>query len=101
MDSLQGRVGSGDQRNTLWGIVEWEGDRHGTHGTSGLIRGPESGPLAAMETGTVVEARSAGLTVVLGIDAGRVRRNFAGHGDGCFNPADRSHARASTVDRQP
>jgi ribosomal protein L35AE/L33A len=55
MDSLQGRVGSGDQRNTLWGTVEWEGDRYGTHGTSGLIRAPESGPLAAMETGTVVE----------------------------------------------
>ena len=96
----------------------------GTHGTSGLIRGPESGPLAAREIGAVVERdrpgpwEARGLdswraviewrgrssrshTVALDIDAGRARRNFAGPGDGCFNPADRRHARASTVDRQP
>ena len=48
-------VGSGDQRNTLWGTVELEGDRDGTYGTSGLVCGPESRPVAAMETGAVVE----------------------------------------------
>jgi transposase len=117
-------VGSSDQRNTIWGTVELEGDRHGTHGASGLICGPESGTLAAMETGAVVErdrssprqARridswrvvlerrvysSRSQAVALGIDAGRARRNFAWHGDGCFNPADRRHARSSAVDRQP
>jgi len=46
-------VGSTDQCNTLWGTVEWEGDRHGTDGTSGLVCGPESRPVAAMETGAV------------------------------------------------
>jgi transposase len=48
-------VGSSDQCNTLWGTVEWEGDRHGTYGASGLVCGPESGPVAAMETGAIVE----------------------------------------------
>ena len=35
-------VGSSDQCNTLWGTVEWKGDRDGTYGASGLICGPES-----------------------------------------------------------
>ena len=35
-------AGSGDQRNTLWGTVELEGDRHGTYGASGLVCGPEA-----------------------------------------------------------
>jgi transposase len=48
-------AGSGDQRNTIWDTVELEGDRHGTYGASGLVCGPESGPVAAMETGAVVE----------------------------------------------
>lgn len=33
-------VGSSDQCNTLWGMVEWEGDRDDTHGASGLVCGP-------------------------------------------------------------
>lgn len=48
-------VGSSDQRNTNWDTVGLEGDRYGTDGASGLIRGPESGTLAAMEAGTIVE----------------------------------------------
>jgi transposase-like protein len=48
-------VGSCDQCNTLWDTVELEGDRDGTYGASGLVCGPESGPVAAMETGAVVE----------------------------------------------
>ena len=48
-------VGSTGERNTLWDTVEWEGDCDETDGTSGLVCGPESGPLAAMETGAVVE----------------------------------------------
>jgi len=117
-------VGSGDQRNTLWGTVEWEGDRHGTHGASGLVCGPESGPVASVETGAVVERDRSGTrqarrinswravlergvhssrsqAVALGTDAGGARRNFAWHGDGFFNPTDRGHARSSAVDRQP
>ena len=117
-------VGSSDQCNTLWDTVEREGDCDGTYGASGFVRGPESGIVASMETGTVLKRDRPGLrqarridsrraclerriyssrshTVALDIDAGRARRNFAGPGDGCFNPADRRHARASTVDRQP
>ena len=48
-------VGSSDQCNTLWGTVEWEGDRDGTDGASGLVCGPESGPVATVETGAVVK----------------------------------------------
>jgi hypothetical protein len=117
-------VGSGDQRNTLWGTVELEGDRHGTHGASGLVCGPERGPVASVETGAVVERDRSGTrqarrinswravlergvhssrsqAVALGTDAGGARRNFAWHGDGFFNPADCCHARSSAVDRQP
>ena len=32
-----------------------ESDHDGTHGASGLVRGPESGPVEAMKTGAVVE----------------------------------------------
>lgn len=52
---LNSAVGSGDQCNTLWGTVKLEGDRDGTHGTFGLVYGPESGTLAPMETEVVVE----------------------------------------------
>jgi hypothetical protein len=48
-------AGSSDQCNTLWDTVELEGDRDGTYGASGLVCGPESGPVAAMETGAVFE----------------------------------------------
>ena len=117
-------VGSGDQRNTIWGTVELEGDRHGTYGASGLVCGPESGIVASMETGTVlkrdrpgtrqarrIDSRRAVLerrihssrsqAVALGADTGRARRNFAWPGNGCFNPADRRHAWSSAVDCQP
>ena len=89
-----------------------------------MERGPESGPVAAMETGAVVERDRSGTrqacridswrgviergghssrshAVALGTDAGRSRRNFAWDSDGFFNPTDRRHARASAVDRQP
>ncbi|RPH75818.1 MAG: hypothetical protein EHM80_15655, partial [Nitrospiraceae bacterium] len=35
--------------------MSWEGDRHVKHGASGLVCGPESGIVAAMEAGAVVE----------------------------------------------
>ena len=117
-------VGSSDQCNTLWDTVEREGDCDGTYGASGFVRGPESGLVASMETGTVlkrdrpgprqarrIDSRRAVLerriqsprshTVVLGADTGRARRNFAWPGNGCFNPADRRHTWSSAVDRQP
>ena len=64
-------VDSGDQRNTICGVLERGGHSHRSQ------------------------------AVALGIDAGGARRNFAWHGDGFFNPADRGHVRASAVDRQP
>jgi len=64
-------VGSGDQRNTNWGTVELEGDRHGTHGASGLVCGPESGPVAAMETGAIVERDRPGTRQARRIDSWR------------------------------
>jgi hypothetical protein len=117
-------VGSGDQRNTIWGMVELEGDRDGTHGTSRLVCGPESRPVASVETWAVVERDRPGTrqarwidswrgviewgihssrseAVALGADAGGARRDFAWHGDGSLYPADRRHARSSAVDRQP
>ncbi len=117
-------VDSGDQCNTLWGTVEGEGDLHGIYGTSGLVCGPESGPLAAMETGAVVErdrasARQArgidswggGLerrisssrspAIALGSDIGGARRDFAWDGDGSFDPPDRGHPWSSDLDREP
>ena len=117
-------VGSGDQRNTIWSKVELEGDRDGTHGTSGLVCCPESGTVASVETWAVVERDRAGTrqarridswrgvierwvhsyrsqAIALGADAGGTRRDFAWHGDGSFYPADRRQARASAVDRQP
>ena len=65
-------VGSGDQRNTIWGTVGLEGDRHGTHGASGLICGPESGPVASVETGAVVERDRPGTRQARWIDSWRV-----------------------------
>ena len=62
-------VGSGDQRNTIWGTVELEGDRHGTYGASGLVYGPESGPVAAMATGAIVERDRPGTRQARGIDS--------------------------------
>jgi transposase len=117
-------VGSSDQRNTIWGTVELEGDRDGIYGTSGLVRGPESGSVAAVETRAVIERDRPGTRqtrgldswrgilerrihssrsepVALGADIGRARRNFAWHGNGFFNPADRGPARSSAVDHQP
>ena len=117
-------VGSTDQRNTNWDTVELEGDRDGTQGTSGLVCGPESGTLAAMETGAVVERDRSGTrqarridswravlerrihsscshTIALGTDTGGTRGDFAWSGHGAFDPADRDHARSSTLDRQP
>ncbi len=117
-------VGSSDQRNTIWGTVELEGDRDGIYGTSGLVRGPESGSVAAVETRAVIERDRPGTRqtrgldswrgilerrihssrsepVALGADSGRARRNFAWHGNGFFNPADRGPARSSAVDHQP
>lgn len=93
-------VGSGDQRNTLWGTVELEGDRDDTHGASGLVCGPESGIVASMEAGAVVERDRSGTrqarridswrgviergihssrseAVALGTDAGGTRRDFS------------------------
>jgi transposase len=64
-------VSSGDQRNTNWGTVELEGDRDGTHGASGLVCGPESGPVAAMETGAIVERDRPGTRQARGIDSWR------------------------------
>ncbi len=118
-------VGSTDQCNTLWGMVAVEGDRDGTYGASGLVCGPESGPVAAMETGAVVERDRSGTRQACRIDSWRgviergvippvrtrsrwaltladreeISRGIAS--DGFFNPTDRRHARASAVDRQP
>ena len=117
-------VGSTDQCNTLWGTVEWEGDRDGTCGASGLVCGPESGPVAAVETGAVVERDRPGTrqacridswrtvlewriysscsqAIALGADTGGTRGDFAWSGHGTFDPADRDQARSSTLDRQP
>ena len=105
-------VGSSDQCNTLWGTVEWEGDRDGTYGAAGLVCGPESGPVAAVETGAVVERDRSGTwqarridswclvikrrvhpscspAIALGADAGGARGDFAWPGYGALNPADR------------
>jgi transposase len=64
-------VGSGDQRNTIWDKVELEGDRDGTYGASGLVRGPESGPVASMETGAVVKRDRPGTRQARRIDSWR------------------------------
>ena len=61
-------VGSGDQRNTIWGTVELEGDRDGTHGTPGLVCCPESGTVASVETWAVVERDQPGIARAQGID---------------------------------
>ena len=117
-------VGSSDQCNTIWGKVALEGDRDGIYGTSGLVRGPESGSVAAVETGAVIERDRPGTrqtrridswrgviergihsscseAVALGADIGGTRRDFSWHGDGVFDPADRGQARSNAVDRQP
>ena len=117
-------VGSSDQRNTISGKVELEDDRHGTYGASGLVRGPESGPVAAMDTGAVVErdrscARQArgidsrrgvvkrGLhsgrpaAVASGADVGGARRDFARSRSRSFHPADCRPARSRTVNGEP
>ena len=77
--------------------------RHGTHGASGLVCGQESGPVASIETGTVVARDRRGTrqargldpwrrvverwvhscrseAVALGADAGGARRDFSWHG---------------------
>ncbi|MCM3903947.1 MAG: hypothetical protein ND866_19780 [Pyrinomonadaceae bacterium] len=64
-------VGSDDQRNTIWGMVELEGDRHGTHGTSRLVCGPESRPVASVEAGAVVERDRLGTRQARRIDSWR------------------------------
>src|SRR3954468_3951511 len=64
-------AGSADQRNTISSAVELEGDRHGTYGTSGLVRSPEGGTLAAMETGAVVEGDWSGTWQARRIDSWR------------------------------
>jgi hypothetical protein len=61
--------GSSDQCNTLWGTVELEGDRHGTHGASGLVCGPESGPVATRETRAVVKRDRPGARQTRRIDS--------------------------------
>ena len=103
-------VGSSDQCNTLWGTVEWEGDRDGTCGASGLVCGPESRPMAAVETGAVVERDRPGTrqarridswrtvlewrihssctqAIALGADTGGTRGDFAWLGHGALDPA--------------
>ena len=52
--------------------MSWEGDRHGKHGASGLVCGPESGIVAAMEAGAVVERDPPGIRQAWRIDLGRV-----------------------------
>ncbi len=117
-------VGSSDQCNTLWDIVELEGDRDGTYGASGLVCGPESGPVAAMETGAVVERDRPGTRQArridswcgviewrghsrrpqagaLGADARGARRDFAGHGGGSLHPGDCRHAWSRAINGQP
>lgn len=115
------RVGSSDQCNTLWGTVEWEGDCDGTDGTSGLVCGPESRPVATVETGAVVKRDRSGpwqtrginswggslerrmhscysAATSMGPDLSRTRRNFSGPSTGGLNPTDCSDAQASAVD---
>ena len=62
-------VGSSDQCNTLWGTVEWEGDRDGTYGASRLVCGPESRAVATVETGAVVERDRSGTRQARRIDS--------------------------------
>mgnify|MGYP003336165102 FL=1 len=116
-------VGSSDQRNTDWDTVGLEGDRHGTDGASGLIRGSESGTLAAMETGAIVERDWSGprqtrginswggvlergihashsAAIPMGPDLSGTRRNFSRPGNGGLDPTDCGHARSSAVDHQ-
>ena len=58
---------------TLSGIqVSWEGDRHGKDGASGLVCGQESGIVAAMEAGAVVERDPPGTRQASRIDLGRL-----------------------------
>ena len=96
-------VGSSDQCNTLWGTVEWEGDRDGTYGAAGLVCGPENRAVATVETGAVVERDRSGTwqarridswravlerrihsscshAIALGADTGGMRRDFAWSG---------------------
>jgi hypothetical protein len=107
--------------------VEWEGDRDGTDGTSGLVRGPESGTLAAVETGPVIERDRVGpwastldrFMACSSSNGGFIPSmrqaitpralmlsgtggNFSGTGnDGTFHPADRGQARSRTLHHQP
>jgi hypothetical protein len=85
--------------------MSWEGDRPVEHGASGLVCGPESGIVAAMEAGAVVERDPSGTrqapridlwrvvieqrvhscrsqAVALGADARGARRAFSWHGVG-------------------
>src|SRR5512139_4106448 len=116
-------VGSSDQRNTNWDTVGLEGDRHGTDGAFGLIRGPESGTLAAMEARAIIERDRSGprqtrrinswggvlerrihsapsAAVAVGADLGGTRRDFSRPGHGVLDSADRRSAWASAVDHQ-
>ena len=124
-DSLakKATVGSSDRCNTLWGTVEWEGDRDETDGTSGLVCGPESRPVAAMETGAVIKRDRPGArqtcranswrgvlewsvhsrgpaAVALGADARGTRGDFAGPGGGSLYTAHCGYARARAVNGQ-
>lgn len=117
-------VSSTDHCNTLWDTVEWEGDCDGTDGTSRLIRDSESGALAAMETGAIVERDWSGprqtrgvnswsgvlergihsshsAAIPMGPDLSGTRRNFSWPGNEGLDPTDCGQARSSTVDHQP
>ncbi len=116
-------VSSTGHSNTLCSTMDAKGDLY-EDGTSGVVCGPESGFVATMETGAVIErdrpsprqtrgfdswpgvlewrihsSRSA--AGALGADPGRMRRDFAWSGNGVLDPADRGHAWASAVDHQP
>jgi len=116
-------VSSTDQCNTLWDTVEWEGDWDGTDGASGLVCGPESGPVAAMETGPVVKRDWPGARQARGIDSWRgvfewrvhshtppvafdadargARRDFAGSRGESLHPIHCRDAPARTIHGQP
>ena len=117
-------VSSTGHGNTIGSTIDAEEDLYGANGASGFVCGPESGALAAMETGTVVErdwpcARQAcrihsrrcvverGIhsyrptTVTVGADVGGTRRDFAWRGNQAFHPADRRPTWSSAIDGQP